>query len=532
MSILPPELDTNYELLEEMHEGGMGAVFKARHRHLDELCVIKVMHPRLNDIAGARDRFFREAKRGKQLRHPNIAEVQAFFVATDGKAYLVMEYVDGENLRDLLIRQGPVDPTLLITIGLQALSALAYLHSHQLIHRDISPDNLMLTRDNSGAPHLKLIDLGIAKAIDETMSLTGTGSFIGKVYYASPEQFRQNVDARSDLYSLGVVMYELATGARPIRETDTMAIIAASLREDPPLPFSETDPRGRVQPALRAVILKALEKKPANRYQTASEFAHALQNATAADGTTVVGPDTALPTKPDMPAPAPPTKPEVPIPAPPTVREPVRALPRAMLVAGALIVLLSAFGAFQMLRHEETAQTTATISQAPPGTSVTVMAPQSVTQRSSLPSPELMRKQPAADPITRGKHLVGKEKMEDAYAAFKEATQSDPDNAFAWANFGGAAAVLGRKDEARAAYERALTIDSSNWLANYNFACLLTDDGERVDALRHLELAVRQLRSQTTSREELAAVLSSIRRDEALRALRDDSAFSKLLSAD
>lgn len=519
MSILPPELDANYELLEEMHEGGMGAVYKARHRHFDEACVIKVMHPRLQDVTGARDRFFREAKQGKQLRHHNIAEVLAFLVATDGKAYLVMEYVDGENLRELLARQGRLDSRLVVTIGVQALSALAYLHSRQIIHRDISPDNLMLTTDAAGAPLVKLIDLGIAKSLDETMSLTATGTFVGKVHYAAPEQFGQGVDARSDLYSMGVVLYELATGGKPVQGNNTMAVIAACLQQ-PPRPFSETDPEGRVPPTLRSVIVRALEKKAGNRFQTAEEFAAALERALSADRTTVV--DHQPVTEPmDVPSIAA---------APATLRQPVRGFPR--VAAGALLLVLAgAFGTFRMLQTPDatpdatpdttTERPAVASAAAPPAASVTVTAPEPVT-------PE--KRQSAADAIARGKRLAGERKMNEAYAAFAEATRIDPLNAFAWANFGGAAALRGKPGEARAAYERALSIDPSNWLAHYNLACQLTGSGARDEALQHLEVTVAQLRLQARSREELAAVMSSIEKDEALRALRNDSRFAKLLA--
>lgn len=532
MSILPPELDANYELLEEVHEGGMGAVYKARHRHLDELCVIKVMHARLNAVASARDRFFREAKRGKQLRHRNIAEVQAFFVGSDGKAYLVMEYVDGQNLHEFQAQQGSLNAQLVVSIGVQALSALAYLHSRQIIHRDISPDNLMLTTGSEGPLLVKLIDLGIAKSLDETMSLTGTGLFIGKVHYASPEQFRQNVDARSDLYSLGVVLYELATGAKPIRETDTMAIIAASMRDEPPRPFSETDPHGRVPSALRTVILKALEKKPENRFQTADDFSEALQRALDGERTTVVE---------SMPATEPMDAPVI-APAPPTLAEPVGLFPR-VAIAAVLVLVLAAFGALRMLRtpHAVSNGPIGTSVAATSGTSLTVTSTDTSSTVTSMgtsltvttPGPTTPeRQQSAAKAITRGKRLAGERKIKEAYASFAEATQADPGDAFAWANFGGAAALLGKAGEARAAYERALAIDPSNWLAHYNLACQLAGSGARGEALRHLEVAVAQLRLQAQSRDELSAVMSSIRADEALRTLQNDSEFKKLLALD
>lgn len=516
MSILPPELEANYEILEEMHEGGMGAVYKARHRHLDEPCVIKVMHAKLKDVSGARERFFSEAKKGKQLRHHNIAEVLAFFVATDGKAYLVMEYVAGTNLRDLLAREGPLETRLAVTVGVQALSALAYLHSRNIIHRDISPDNLMLSKDATGVPLVKLIDLGIAKSLDETMNLTGTGFFIGKVSYASPEQFLQHADARSDLYSLGVVLYELLTGARPVRETDTMAIIAASQRDEPARPFSETDPRGRVPEALRSVVLKAIEKKPEKRFQTADDFADALRRTLSDDHTTVVSAAAASqPVTDEFRA------------AIPTLRElTADRQPRALqAVAAVLLAILAAVIGFSMLRDGEADPALPPVVAAvnPTTADVTVSAGKAPTRD---------QRQAASDAITRGKKLASAGKMNEAYAAFGEATSLDPSNAFGWANLGGAAALVGRPGEARAACERALRIDGDNWLAHYNLACHFTGAGEREEALRHLEITVKSLKQQARSRDELNAVMNSIRADDALGELRNDSRFAELLAAD
>ena len=554
MSILPPELDANYELLEEMHEGGMGAVYKARHRHLDEPCVIKVMHSRLNDVSGAKDRFFREAKRGKQLRHQNIAEVLAFFVASDGKAYLVVEYVDGQNLRELLVKEGPLQPRLVVTIGVQALRALACLHSRQVIHRDISPDNLMLTTDGTGAPLVKLIDLGIAKSLDETMSLTGTGDFVGKVSYAAPEQFRETVDARSDLYSLGVVLYELATGVRPSRKTDRMAIIAASLSDEPARPFTESDPNGRVPSTLRTVILKALEKNPANRFQTADDFAEALQRSLPADHTTVVNSplpitepaDAAilapvLTTAPEHGPVLPPTVAEHGA-VPPTVQKHLNVLPR-VAIGTVLFLALGAIILFRRIDAPRTIpETTAVVSAAAaPATEMTVTAASATETTVSVPPATEMtvtapppvtvgQQQSAAEAIARGKRLASQRKMQEAYAAFDEATQLDPLNAFAWANFGGAAALLNKPEEARGAYERAIAVDPTNWLAHYNLACQLTRAGTPDEAFQHLEISIAQLKREARSRDQLASVMSSIRRDEALGALRDDSRFTKLLA--
>ncbi|HYI13567.1 MAG TPA: serine/threonine-protein kinase [Thermoanaerobaculia bacterium] len=276
MAVLAKEIEATYEVLSKMGEGGMGAVYKVRHRFFDEIRVIKIMQGRLEPSDSLKERFLGEAKRGKQLRHPNLAEVLDFSIAADGTAYIVMEYIEGVNLRELMRNGGPLDAGTLVPIAEQALEALGFLHSKKFVHRDISPDNLMLTTGPDNATHVKLIDLGIAKSLESNLNLTMAGTFVGKVQYASPEQFGGQLSARSDIYSLGVVLYELLTGAKPFIGTDPMSIVRGHLTL-PPRPFEETDPEGRVPPALRAVILKALAKKPEERFQTDAEFAEALR---------------------------------------------------------------------------------------------------------------------------------------------------------------------------------------------------------------------------------------------------------------
>jgi serine/threonine-protein kinase len=284
MTQLSPEIESTYEVLLEMG-GGMGAVYKVRHRLFGETRVIKVMHAALSDNESLKSRFLSEAKRGKQLRHRNIAAVLDFLIGSNGKPYLVMEYVDGVNLREFARRRGPLDAASVVDIGTQTLAALGYLHECNLVHRDISPDNLMLTQSDDGTRLVKLIDFGISKSLEETTALTQVGSFMGKIAYASPEQFGGLVDARSDFYSLGVVLYELLTGAMPLTGPNTAALILAHCQK-PPRPFSETDRDGRVPEALRRVVLKALAKDPFARYQTASEFAAALQAAVSSANAT------------------------------------------------------------------------------------------------------------------------------------------------------------------------------------------------------------------------------------------------------
>ncbi len=275
-------LEGKYEILKKLREGGMGTIYRVRHRLLDEVRAIKVMRAHVVADADLKRRFIDEAKTATRLKHPNICTVHDFAVGEDGTAYLVMEFIEGVNLADLLRAQGPPHPALTLEIAHQALLALAYLHRKGVVHRDISPDNLMLTSDPDDRTLVKLIDLGIAKTTTDrpASELTASGTFLGKLKYASPEQFGtlksgERLDGRSDLYGLGVVLYELLTGRRPC-PGETPAELMRSHVFNPPLPFSETDPENKVPAELRTVVLKALEKERDHRYETAEDFDQAI----------------------------------------------------------------------------------------------------------------------------------------------------------------------------------------------------------------------------------------------------------------
>ena len=271
-------LDGKYELLEKLHEGGMGTIYKVRHRLLDEIRVIKVMRPQHETNEGLRARFLREAQMAVRLRHPNIAQMYDFAFDESGRGYIVMEYVAGISLQQMLERVGAPSLRLSLDIARQTLTGLGFLHRKGIVHRDISPDNLMVAWDEFGRPMVKLIDLGIAKVVTSTTALTVSGTFLGKLLYASPEQFggsADKVDQRSDIYSFGVVLYELFTGNHPFPGASPQELIAGHLVK-PPLDFAIGDPDGRVPEDLRAIVLKAIAKKPDDRYAGAEALDEAL----------------------------------------------------------------------------------------------------------------------------------------------------------------------------------------------------------------------------------------------------------------
>ncbi len=273
---LPESFEGKFEILHKISEGGMGAVYKVRHVLLDEVRVIKVVRPQHADDENLKARFHREARTATRLRHANIAVMHDFSIGEGGTAYIVMEYIDGRTLHQILRADGPPPLSDTLEIARQALDALSYLHGQGFVHRDISPDNLMLTEGPGREPLVKLIDLGVAKRVGGAHKLTSTGMFLGKVRYSSPEQFSgAELDARSDVYSFGVLLYELLTGRIPIQGEDFSSFIGGHLYRSP-VSFDLSDPKGRVPAGLRRVVMKTLEKKPENRVASAAELASLL----------------------------------------------------------------------------------------------------------------------------------------------------------------------------------------------------------------------------------------------------------------
>ncbi len=273
---LPQSFEGKFEVLHKISEGGMGAVYKVRHVLLDEVRVIKVVRPQHADDENLKARFHREARTATRLRHPNIAVMHDFSIDESGTAYIVMEYIDGKTVHQVLAEGGPPPLAETLEIARQSLDALSYLHGEGYVHRDISPDNLMLTQGPRDKLLVKLIDLGVAKRVGGGHQLTSTGMFLGKVRYSSPEQFSGvELDARSDVYSFGVMLYELLTGRIPIQGEDFSSFIGGHLYRSP-ISFDVSDPEGRIPAGLRQVVMKTLEKQAENRVGSAEELAAML----------------------------------------------------------------------------------------------------------------------------------------------------------------------------------------------------------------------------------------------------------------
>jgi eukaryotic-like serine/threonine-protein kinase len=277
-------LDGKYQILDRLGIGGMGEIFKVRHIHLNELRVIKIMRPNVAADDQGMQRFLQEARTSTMIKHKNLAMLYDFAQLDDGSYYMVWEFIDGTNIQKWIGQNGAMPARLAIEISVQALSGLDHLHSMGLIHRDISPENIMLSQDHHGKLLVKVIDFGIAKQLAEgegSQGLTQTGMFLGKLKYASPEQAGflkegEHLDPRSDLYSFGIVMYEMLAGRAPFQATNPHGYILKHVTEKP-LPIHDLNPAVKVPPQLESVIMKSLEKSRDNRYATAADFEHALE---------------------------------------------------------------------------------------------------------------------------------------------------------------------------------------------------------------------------------------------------------------
>ena len=267
MAFEPGELASDYEILGELGKGGMGRVYRVRNVISNRVEAMKVLLADVAAEADLGDRFVGEIRTLARLDHPNIAKFHTAF-RVGNQLVMVMEYVEGTTLTERS-KQSPMPLDEVLGYISQTLAALGYAHQNGVIHRDIKPSNIMVT------PHgvVKLMDFGIAKSSLDPL-VTKPGTTMGSMLYMSPEQVRGvGVDARSDLYSMGIVLYELSAGRRPFEGENTFAILDAHLNTPPKAPI-ELNPA--LPPALNEIILTALDKEPMRRFQTAEAFQNAL----------------------------------------------------------------------------------------------------------------------------------------------------------------------------------------------------------------------------------------------------------------
>jgi serine/threonine-protein kinase len=267
-----PEKFGKYKIVKEVGRGGFADVYRAVDTTLNRAVALKFLEPRLLREPTFVERFQREAQLAANLKHPNIVIIHEFGWEA-GTVYLAMEFLEGRTLKEVILEEGALPPPRIVKMVGQIASALDYAHGRGVVHRDIKPSNIMVEADD----HVTVMDFGIAKAATQT-ALTTTGRIFGTPEYMSPEQAEglEELDARSDIYSLGVVVYEMVTGEVSFSGTMPLSIMRGHADKPPPRP-SEVNPA--VSPAVEAVLLKALAKKREERYQSAGEMAVALQQA-------------------------------------------------------------------------------------------------------------------------------------------------------------------------------------------------------------------------------------------------------------
>lgn len=275
-------LGDRYEILELIGDGAMGQVYKAKHRLLKRIVAVKMMHPNLVSGAAALKRFQKEAELASALNHPNILTVYDFGVTDGGVPYLVMAFLEGTSLAEQIAGGANLELKRSVHIFKQVSLGLAHAHENGVVHRDLKPSNIMLVQLDNDPDFVKIVDFGIAKLLTptegETDNLTRTGEVFGSPPYMSPEQCRAlKVDARSDIYALGCVMYRTVSGKQPITGHDLIEYLYKHVNETPAA-FNIVCPELNIPADLEAIIFKAMAKQPDDRYQSMGELREALDH--------------------------------------------------------------------------------------------------------------------------------------------------------------------------------------------------------------------------------------------------------------
>ena len=273
-------LDGQFRIIGPLGRGGMGTVYLAEQVTIGRKVVVKILNQRLSDDPTAVERFRREAKAIARLSHPNLIQVYVFGTTDEGAPYIAMEFVPGRPLSELLLIASSLPQKQAVHIAVQIFDAVAHAHATGVIHRDLKPPNIMLCEVTGQTDFVKVLDFGLAKLVGEAKpeaTLTKTGCITGTPRYMSPEQARGDpLDSRSDIYSLGVILYEMLAGVHP-HEAATLSEYLICHMSWPPRPFSVSAPGLQIVPELQAFVFRCLAKAPEERFQTAESAARALR---------------------------------------------------------------------------------------------------------------------------------------------------------------------------------------------------------------------------------------------------------------
>jgi serine/threonine protein kinase len=422
-------------------QGGMGKVYKARHLSLDRAVCLKLLKPALLEDPTLVGRFEREAKAASRLNHPNVIQVIDFGRTEDGGLFIAMEFVHGKDLRTILRDEWPLDETRLCNIIAQVLSALGEAHAHNVIHRDLKPENIMVEPRRGEPDFVKVLDFGIAKIIDSDLPLLTRADVVcGTPQYMAPEQATgSSLDNRCDLYAVGVILYQLATGHLPFDGPNSMDVLNKHVN-DRPIPPRERQPNAPISESLEKLILRSLEKDPRDRPQTAEQFRQLVLGVSRRMQPT----ETFITPRPRVPTPLPKTDP-IQF-APPRV-------PRARRwpwIAAGVVLLLAVLLALFAVREMRLA--------AGP-------APEESSQLASARDPARAKRL-----VEKASEALGQQDSGGAMSLLREALALDPDNAEAHYRMAGLLMLESQTDRAREEYESAKRLDPRKY-------------GKRVDSI-------------------------------------------------
>ena len=492
-----------YKVSKLLGEGGMGRVYLARHVRLPQQAAIKVMNPWMVKDSDAVARFNREAANAARIEHDRVARVFDFGETSDGLVYLAMEFVPGRTLRAVQEEDGRLSPARAANIVYQVAEGLDAAHRINIVHRDLKPDNILIVTDEHGVDRCKVVDFGIAKAADASgTQLTRTGMIVGTPEFMSPEQVvGEAVDARSDVYALALVAFQMLTGQLPFKGSTNERAVMSRLIEDP-LTLAAVSPDVAWPSGLQAAISAALDREPATRTATALGFAEAVVAATEAwTGAAVLRGRTPLGTSavtlaPGSVTPAGPT-PASTAPSPPGAAAPlatlgVRRNALALGVAGVAVALVAAWAVFL---------------RGPTATAVAPIPPPTDTTRVTAPAT------PRTDPDVGGAQRVAAELLSKPLVAGDGRAASPPVSAPATAPVSSqpnpsaipTGALVG------AAVPRATAIDARRGVDSV-WRVLASDNSGHAEALAaipHLERLLRDLGSATDSAGAYLALVSA-----------------------